>query len=198
MKIKSFTDRLFYFLGIILLSPAMLATALVIWMTMGRPVLFDQRRPGLAGKPFRIYKFRTMDETRDANGVLLPGKDRLTKLGKVLRKTSLDELPQLFNVLRGDMSLVGPRPLKMEYLEIYTPEQMRRHQVRPGITGWAQVNGRNAIDWEEKFKLDLWYVDNHSLWTDAKILYLTAMKVFKRKGIHPPGQMLPSRLKKTS
>lgn len=151
---------------------------------LGSPILFKQQRPGLHGKPFYLYKFRTMTDERDENGELLPDHLRLTPFGQFLRKYSLDELPQLFNVLKGDISLVGPRPLLMEYLELYTPEQARRHEVKPGITGWAQVNGRNAISWEEKFKLDVWYVDNRTFWLDIKILFLTVIKVLKKEGIN--------------
>jgi sugar transferase EpsL len=154
---------------------------------MGSPVFFQQRRPGLGGRPFPIYKFRTMNQARDAQGSLLPDAQRLARFGRFLRSTSLDKLPELFNVLRGDMSLVGPRPLLMEYLPRYTLEQARRHEVKPGITGWAQVNGRNAISWEQKFKLDVWYVDNCSLWLDLKILALTVIQVFQRKGISAGG-----------
>ncbi len=150
---------------------------------MGAPVLFRQTRPGLRGKPFIMYKFRTMTDERDPQGNLLPDEQRLTRLGRFLRSTSLDELPELINVLKGDMSLVGPRPLLMKYLDRYTPEQFRRHEVKPGITGWAQVNGRNALTWEEKFKLDVWYVDNWNLWLDFKILLMTLVKVFRREGI---------------
>ena len=152
------------------------------------PVLFTQTRPGLYGKPFRMIKFRSMTDARDANRELLPDAIRLTAFGKFLRASSLDELPGLWNVLKGDMSLVGPRPLLMEYLPLYTPEQARRHQARPGITGWAQINGRNAISWEEKFKLDVWYVDNQSFWLDLKILLLTIKKVFVREGISATGE----------
>lgn len=155
---------------------------------MGQPVLFRQKRPGLNGKPFDLLKFRTMTEDRDEKGDLLPDRSRLTRLSRLVRSTSLDELPELFNVLKGDMSLVGPRPLLMRYLERYTPEQMRRHEVKPGITGWAQVNGRNALTWEEKFKLDVWYVDNQSFWLDLKIIALTIWKLIKREGINQPGQ----------
>jgi sugar transferase EpsL len=155
---------------------------------MGDPVFFRQQRPGLDGKPFYMYKFRTMTYDCDENSCLLPDKDRLTPLGRFLRATSLDELPELFNVLKGDMSLVGPRPLLMQYLGRYTPEQARRHAVRPGVTGWAQINGRNAITWEEKFKLDVWYVDHHTLWLDIKILVMTLVKVFHREGISAAGE----------
>jgi len=150
-------------------------------------VIFTQERPGLHGRIFKMYKFRTMRDLRDAGGNLLPDEQRLTKLGRFLRSTSLDELPELFNVLKGEMSLVGPRPLLVAYLDRYTPEQARRHEVLPGITGWAQVNGRNAISWEEKFKLDVWYVDHQSFWLDLKILFMTLAKVFKREGISAEG-----------
>ena len=173
--------------GIILLAPVMLAVALLVLLTMGRPVLFRQQRPGLRGKPFTLYKFRTMRDARSASGELLPDELRLTTFGKWLRSTSLDELPELFNVLKGEMSLVGPRPLLMEYLPRYSPEQARRHEVKPGITGWAQVNGRNALSWEEKFRLDVWYVDHWNLWLDVKILLLTIWKVLKREGISAEG-----------
>ncbi|MEH7336801.1 sugar transferase [Neobacillus drentensis] len=166
----------------------LLVAALVRWK-LGSPVLFKQKRPGLNGKPFFVYKFRTMTDKKDNKGELLPDHIRLTTFGKLLRKTSLDELPQLFNVIKGEVSLVGPRPLLIEYLPLYTPEQARRHEVRPGITGWAQVNGRNAISWEEKFKLDVWYVDNRSFWLDIKILFLTITKVFKSEGINQQGHV---------
>jgi len=175
--------------GIVLLLPVMAIVAIIIRLTMGAPVLFRQVRPGLHGKPFVMYKFRTMLDLRDEQGNLLPDEKRLTPLGRFLRSTSLDELPELFNVLKGDMSLVGPRPLLMKYLDRYTSEQFRRHEVKPGITGWAQVNGRNALTWEEKFKLDVWYVDNWDLWLDIKILALTLWKVVKREGITHPGQV---------
>lgn len=172
---------------LIVLSPLMLTLAVLVWRKLGRPVLFRQVRPGLHGKPFVMYKFRTMTDARDAQGNLLPDSERLTPFGKWLRATSLDELPELFNVLKGDMSLVGPRPLLMEYLERYTPEQARRHEVKPGITGWAQIHGRNALSWEEKFKLDVWYVDNWSLWLDLKILWRTLWIVLRREGISAEG-----------
>ncbi|MCS6923723.1 MAG: sugar transferase [Fimbriimonadales bacterium] len=170
-----------------LLSPLMLALALLVWRKLGRPILFRQLRPGLHGKPFVMYKFRTMTDARDAQGNLLPDSERLTPFGKWLRSTSLDELPELFNVLKGDMSLVGPRPLLMEYLDRYTPEQARRHEVKPGITGWAQIHGRNALSWDEKFQLDVWYVDNWSLWLDLKILWRTLWIVLRREGISAEG-----------
>ncbi|MGI6649748.1 MAG: sugar transferase [Bacillota bacterium] len=174
-------------LGLIVLSPILAVVAVAIWMQIGRPIIFRQMRPGLNGQAFYMYKFRTMTDARDARGNLLPDEQRLTPIGKFLRKTSLDELPELINVLKGDMSLVGPRPLLMRYLDRYTPEQAKRHGVKPGITGWAQVNGRNALSWEEKFTLDVWYVDNCSLWLDLKILALTVIKVFKREGISAEG-----------
>ncbi len=163
----------------------------VIWMVrrkLGSPVFFTQMRPGLQGQPFLMVKFRTMTDARGPDGALLPDADRLTPFGRFLRATSLDELPELWNVLKGDMSLVGPRPLLMEYLPLYSPEQARRHEVRPGITGWAQVNGRNAIGWEDKFTLDVWYVDHRSLWLDFKILWLTVKKVLVREGISADGE----------
>ncbi len=163
----------------------------VIWMVrrkLGSPVFFAQVRPGMHGKPFKMVKFRSMLSERSTDGELLPDAVRLTPFGRFLRSTSLDELPELWNVLKGDMSLVGPRPLLMEYLPLYSPEQARRHEVRPGITGWAQVNGRNAISWEDKFKLDVWYVDHCSLWLDIKILWLTVKKVLVREGISAAGE----------
>jgi lipopolysaccharide/colanic/teichoic acid biosynthesis glycosyltransferase len=173
--------------GLLLLSPVLAATALSVRLSIGSPVLFRQQRPGLHGRPFTLLKFRTMRDARDAAGDLLPDEARMSRLGRLLRSTSLDELPALWNVLRGEMSLVGPRPLLMEYLPLYTPEQARRHEVRPGITGWAQVNGRNAISWEEKFHLDVWYVDHRTLRLDLKILLLTLKKVFQRQGISQEG-----------
>jgi sugar transferase EpsL len=170
-------------IAVVAASPILAIVALAIGVTMGRPILFRQRRPGLHGKPFKMLKFRTMTSATGADGALLPDAERLTRLGRFLRSTSLDELPELFNVLRGDMSLVGPRPLRMKYLDRYTPEQMRRHEVKPGITGWAQINGRNAISWEEKFRLDVWYVDNRSLWLDLWILVRTIAQVLSRRGI---------------
>ena len=167
--------------------------ALVIQHKLGRPVFFTQIRPGLHGKPFRMLKFRSMTSACDANGNLLPDSERLTPFGQRLRATSLDELPGLWSVLKGDMSLVGPRPLLMEYLPLYSSEQARRHEVRPGITGWAQVNGRNAITWEEKFKLDVWYVDHRSIWLDIRILWLTVKKVLIRDGISAEGEATMSR-----
>jgi lipopolysaccharide/colanic/teichoic acid biosynthesis glycosyltransferase len=168
--------------------PTLLLVAGLIRFRMGSPVLFKQARPGLHGKPFLLVKFRTMSDARDASGNLLPDAARLTQLGRMLRATSLDELPELWNVMKGEMSLVGPRPLLMEYLPLYDARQARRHDVRPGLTGWAQVNGRNAIPWEEKFALDVWYVDNRSLWLDVKILWHTFMRVVRHEGISAPGE----------
>lgn len=174
--------------AIILLAPLFFILSFMVAILLGSPVLFRQQRPGLGGRPFWLLKFRTMTDARGAEGGLLPDAERLTRFGRFLRTTSLDELPELMNVLKGDMSLVGPRPLLMQYLDRYTPEQARRHDVNQGITGWAQVNGRNAITWEEKFKLDVWYVDNWSLWLDIKIIAMTIWKIFKREGINQEGQ----------
>ncbi|WP_321326641.1 sugar transferase [Sphingorhabdus sp. 109] len=174
--------------GLILLSPLMLILVILIRRGMGSPVLFRQTRPGRDGKPFEMMKFRTMRDSTGANGQLLPDSERLTPLGRSLRSSSLDELPELWNVLKGDMSLVGPRPLLMEYLPLYSAEQARRHNVRPGVTGWAQINGRNAISWDEKFALDVWYVDNRTIWLDLKIIWLTIRKVLKREGISAAGE----------
>jgi sugar transferase EpsL len=185
--IKRVVDIVGASVGIILFAPVMLTVALLVLLTMGRPVLFRQLRPGLHGKPFVLYKFRTMRDACTPSGEPLPDELRLTQFGKWLRSTSLDELPELFNVLKGEMSLVGPRPLLMEYLPRYSPEQARRHDVKPGITGWAQVNGRNALSWEEKFQLDVWYVDHWNLWLDMKIVLLTIWKVLKREGISAEG-----------
>ena len=169
------------------LSPVLALIALLVGISLGRPVFFRQERPGREGRPFTIWKFRTLRELRDERGRLLPDGARLTRFGRFLRRTSLDELPELWNILRGDMSLVGPRPLLMEYLDRYTPRQARRHEVRPGITGWAQVNGRNLLTWEEKFEHDVWYVDHVSLGLDLKILALTVWKVAKGEAISAPG-----------
>lgn len=185
---KRLLDLTIATLMLLLLSPLMFVVALLVRLFLGTPVLFRQQRPGYKGRPFFLYKFRTMTEARGPDGNLLPDGERLTRLGRFLRLTSLDELPELFNVLRGEMSLVGPRPLLMEYLPRYSREQMRRHDVLPGITGWAQVNGRNALDWPARFRLDVWYVDHWSFWLDVKILLLTLWKVFKREGISQPGQ----------
>ena len=175
--------------ALIFLTPLLIVVALLVRTKLGAPVLFRQERPGLHGKPFTLYKFRTMTDERDVDGELLPNERRMTRFGKLLRSTSLDELPELINVLRGEMSLVGSRPLLMDYLSLYTPEQMRRHEVKPGITGWAQVNGRNNLSWEEKFALDVWYVEHYNVWLDIKILFTTAQKVVKREGISPEGQV---------
>jgi sugar transferase EpsL len=185
---KRFLDILLALLALILLSPLMTLIAVLVSISLGRPILFTQERPGCHGKPFKIYKFRTMAEKRDAGGALLPDGARLTGVGRFLRAASLDELPELINVIKGDMSIVGPRPLLMQYLDRYTSEQARRHEVKPGLTGWAQVNGRNAITWEEKFKLDMWYVDHQSLWLDLKIIGTTVLKVMCREGISEAGQ----------
>lgn len=185
---KRALDLLIALPALVLLSPVIGAVALLVRRKLGAPVLFRQVRPGLHGQPFALYKFRTMTDARDAQGALLPAAARLTPFGRLLRKTSLDELPQLWNVARGDISLVGPRPLLMEYLPLYSPEQARRHEVRPGITGWAQVNGRNAISWEEKFRYDVEYVERQSLAFDLRILLLTALRVFQRAGVSPQDQ----------
>lgn len=173
--------------ALLLLFPLLIGLAFLVRGKLGSPVLFRQRRPGKDAKPFEMLKFRSMTNACDGEGRLLPDAERLTPFGRFLRSTSLDELPELWNVLRGEMSLVGPRPLLMEYLPLYSPEQCRRHEVRPGVTGWAQVNGRNALTWEEKFALDIWYVDNRSLWLDMKILVLTLGKVCKQSGISAVG-----------
>ena len=185
---KRIFDLIATLLGLIFLSPFILLTALCIAFFLGTPIIFRQQRPGYKGKPFFIYKFRTMIEASDSAGNLLPDSERLTRLGRFLRALSLDELPELYNILRGEMSIVGPRPLLMEYLDRYSPEQMRRHDAYPGLTGWAQVNGRNAITWQDKFRHDVWYVDNWSFWLDIKIILLTLWKVIKREGISQPGQ----------
>lgn len=170
-----------------ILSPLLLALTILVRWKLGAPVFFRQQRPGRDGQPFWMYKFRTMTDARDAAGQLLPDSQRLTRFGKFLRATSLDELPELWNVIRGEMSLVGPRPLLIQYLPLYSSEQSRRHDVMPGITGWAQVNGRNSLSWEEKFACDVWYVDNLSLWLDLKILWLTVFRVIRRDGISAAG-----------
>ena len=180
---KSIFDKTLALFLIILFSPIYIVVSLLIFFKMGSPILFRQKRPGYKEKIFGIYKFRTMTNEKDANGNLLPDDKRLVGIGKFIRSTSLDELPQLFNVLKGEMSFVGPRPLLEEYLPLYNEKQKRRHDVKPGITGWAQVNGRNAISWEQKFDYDVWYVDNQSFWLDIKILWLTFLKVVKRSDI---------------
>ena len=185
--IKRLFDLLVSALLLLLLAPLMAVIALAVRWRLGAPLFFCQQRPGRRGQPFTMGKFRTMLDSRDAEGNLLPDEQRLTPLGRFLRRASLDELPELWSVLRGDMSLVGPRPLLMRYLPRYTPRQARRHEVAPGITGWAQVNGRNAISWEARFELDVWYVDNWSLWLDAKILLMTLLAVVRREGISQAG-----------
>lgn len=172
---------------LVVLAPLIIVTAIVVWSTLGRPVLFRQIRPGLHGRPFRLYKFRTMTDARAPDGEPLPDEQRLTRAGKFLRRASLDELPQLINVLKGDMSLVGPRPLLMEYLPLYSPRQAKRHDVRPGITGWAQVKGRNALTWEERLELDAWYVEHASLALDLKILLLTVRQAMSGHGVSAEG-----------
>ena len=184
---KRIFDLLFLVGSAVFWVPVLLVLAVVVRRKLGSPVFFRQQRPGLEGKPFYLRKFRTMTDARDASGALLPDAERLTPFGRWLRSSSLDELPELLNVLKGEMSLVGPRPLLMQYLDRYTARQARRHEVPPGITGWAQINGRNAISWEEKFELDVWYVENRSVWLDLKILFLTFFKVFRREGISAPG-----------
>jgi sugar transferase EpsL len=185
---KRALDFIVAVLVLFLLWPLILIVAFLIAMWLGTPVLFTQQRPGLHGRPFTIYKFRTMTFEKDEHGELLPDEQRLTSFGRWLRRFSLDELPQLFNVLKGELSLVGPRPLLMEYLPLYTPEQARRHDVCPGITGWAQVNGRNAISWEDKYRYDVWYVDHKSFWLDMKILWMTLRHVVSGAGVSQPGQ----------
>ena len=188
-KMKRLFDFLATLLALFFLLPVILLVAILIRFKLGSPILFTQKRPGLNGKTFKMMKFRTMLDGKDKQGNLLPDDERMTKFGALLRSTSLDELPGLFNVLKGDMSLVGPRPLLVQYLPLYSDEQARRHNVRPGITGWAQVNGRNAISWEQKFKFDVWYVDNQSILIDLKILLLTVKKVFIRDGISADGHV---------
>jgi sugar transferase EpsL len=185
---KRLLDILLATIILALISPLLIVVLILVALDMGWPVIFSQVRPGYHGIPFKIYKFRTMTETQDAQGNYLPDAERLTRLGKLLRSLSLDELPELFNVLRGEMSLVGPRPLLTQYMERYTPEQIRRHDVLPGITGWAQVNGRNILSWEDKFRLDVWYVDHWSPVLDFRILLMTVWMVMTRKGISQPGQ----------
>lgn len=191
--IKRLFDILASSLGLLLLSPVIAIVAWQIRRKLGSPVLFRQVRPGLDGKPFEMIKFRTMRDAVDAQGNPLPDSERMTPFGSFLRSSSLDELPELWNVLKGDMSLVGPRPLLMEYLPLYSPEQYRRHEVRPGVSGWAQVNGRNALSWEDKFKLDVWYVDNRSFWLDLKVIFLTLKKVVVREGISAEGEATMSK-----
>jgi sugar transferase EpsL len=185
---KRIFDLVIATLGLILLSPIILLTAVFVRIFLGTPILFRQTRPGYKAKPFTVYKFRTMTDARDAQGNPLPDELRLTRFGQFLRASSIDELPELFSILRGEMSFIGPRPLLMEYLPLYSAEQMRRHDVYPGLTGWAQVNGRNAVDWQTRFALDVWYVDHWSFWLDIKIVFMSLWKVIKREGISQPGQ----------
>lgn len=191
---RNFGKRLFDLVlvipALIMLAPVMALVALLIRVTLGSPVLFWQQRPGLYGQPFKILKFRTMTNIRDSQGRLLPDGKRLTPIGRFLRRTSMDELPALINVLRGDMSLVGPRPLLIRYLDRYTPEQARRHEILPGVTGWAQVNGRNTVNWDERIAMDVWYVDNYSMWLDLKIMFLTCIRVLSRKGLIEEGDLV--------
>jgi Sugar transferases involved in lipopolysaccharide synthesis len=185
---KRIFDLLVTILGLVITLPLLFIVSLLVWIFLGTPILFLQKRPGFKGRPFTTLKFRTMTERKGSDGKLLPDSERLTSFGRFLRSTSLDDLPQLWNVLTGEMSLVGPRPLLMGYLDRYTPRQRRRLEVKPGITGWAQIHGRNILDWDEKFRLDVWYVDHRSFWLDLKILFQTPWKVFKREGISQPGQ----------
>jgi lipopolysaccharide/colanic/teichoic acid biosynthesis glycosyltransferase len=193
--LKRYLDILGALLGLLVLLVPLLILALLVRWNLGAPVLFVQERPGFQGRVLRIYKFRTMTDTRDARGLPLSDAARLTSFGKWLRATSLDELPEIFNVLRGDMSFVGPRPLLVEYIPLYSPEQARRHEVRPGITGWSQINGRNAVDWDQRLAMDVWYVDNRSVWLDFKILMLTVVKVIRRDGISQEGQATMERFR---
>lgn len=185
---KRLFDLIASALALIVLSPVLGLTALLVRIQLGGPILFRQQRPGYKGRPFHIFKFRTMIDRFAPDGSLLPDSERLTRFGRALRSTSLDELPELFNILRGEMSVVGPRPLLMEYLPLYSAEQARRHDMPPGLTGWAQVHGRNALSWQDKFRLDVWYVDHWSFWLDLKIIFLTLVKVFQREGISQEGQ----------
>ncbi|GKV57395.1 putative sugar transferase EpsL [Sporosarcina sp. NCCP-2222] len=195
---KRIFDVVASFLALLLLSVIIGLTALLIKLKIGSPVIFTQDRPGYRGEIFRLYKFRSMTNERDTHGQFLPDELRLTSFGRLIRKLSLDELPQLWNVLKGDMSFVGPRPLLVEYLPLYSERQSKRHNVRPGITGWAQVNGRNAITWEEKFELDVWYVENRSFWLDLKILFMTVLKVLRSEGISQNGQATMTKFRGTN
>ncbi|MBD62555.1 MAG: hypothetical protein CMD68_00535 [Gammaproteobacteria bacterium] len=190
---KTIIDLSLSIFAIALLSPILISIGLIILFSIGRPIIFVQTRPGYDKRPFKFYKFRTMTNFVNDSGDLLPDEARLTKLGSFLRKTSLDELPSLWNVVKGDMSLVGPRPLLMDYIPHYSEQQIRRHEVKPGITGWAQINGRNLITWEQKFKLDIWYVDNQSLWLDIRIIILTVWKVITGEGVNPKGRSIMKR-----
>ena len=185
---KRIFDLTFALIALVILSPVLILTAIFVRIFIGSPILFTQQRPGYKGRPFHIYKFRSMTNRFAPNGSLLPDSDRLTRFGSILRSLSLDELPEFFNILRGEMSFVGPRPLLMDYLPLYSPEQMRRHDVMPGLTGWAQVNGRNAIDWPSRFRMDVWYVDHWSFWLDIRIIFMTVSKVVLREGVNQEGQ----------
>ena len=185
---KRIFDLTFALIALIILSPVLILTAIFVRIFIGSPILFTQQRPGYKGRPFHIYKFRSMTNRFARDGSLLPDAERLTRFGRILRSLSLDELPELFNILRGEMSFVGPRPLLMDYLLLYSPEQMRRHDVMPGLTGWAQVNGRNAIDWPSRVRMDVWYVDNWSFWLDIRIIFMTVSKVVLREGVNQVGQ----------
>ncbi|MFZ2491241.1 MAG: sugar transferase [Thermoanaerobaculia bacterium] len=193
--VKGIFDRIVATLALVLLGPVMLATALLVAIRLGTPVLFVQERPGLGGRIFRLFKFRTMTDEQGPDGELLPDEVRLTSFGRTLRRLSLDELPQLINVLRGELSLVGPRPLLVEYLPLYSAAQARRHDVKPGITGWAQVNGRNAVSWPEKLAMDVWYVDNRTLWLDLRILWMTVVRVFSGAGVSQDGRATTERFR---
>lgn len=197
IQFKYFSDRVIAVLLIIILLPILMLLCFIVNIKLGKPVFFKQIRPGLKGKIFGMYKFRSMTSETDTNGELLPDEIRLTRFGKILRASSLDELPELINIIKGEMSFVGPRPLLVEYLEFYSDEQMKRHNMKPGITGWAQVNGRNAISWEEKFELDVWYVENWSIWVDIKILFLTVYKVLRRDGVSQEGHVTMEKFKGT-
>jgi len=195
---KSLLDKILALILLVLFSPFMIITALMVFFKIDKSIFFTQERPGLNEKIFTIYKFKTMSDERDSDGKLLPDEKRLSQIGKTIRKMSLDELPQLFNVLNGDMSFVGPRPLLVEYLELYSDEQKRRHEVKAGITGWAQVNGRNAISWEDKFKYDVWYVNNQSFRLDMKILWMTFLKVIKRSDVSSASSVTMEKFKGSS
>lgn len=194
---KRFFDIVFALLALVVLSPILMVVACLIGSGIGRPIIFRQKRPGRGGKPFIMYKFRTMTNGVDNNGELLPDEQRLLPLGLFLRKTSIDELPEFWNVLKGEMSLIGPRPLLIEYLPLYSERQKIRHQLRPGISGWAQVNGRNAVDWAERLEMDVWYVENRSTWLDLKIICMTIAKVIKRDGISSPGHVTKEKFEGT-
>jgi len=198
LKIKRAIDFCLAFFCLVAGAPVLVLCVACLWIAQGRPIFFKQVRPGYRGRPFVLYKFRTMHETKNNHGDLLPDGQRLSSVGRFFRSMSLDELPEIWNVLKGDMSFIGPRPLLMQYLSRYTSEQMRRHDMMPGITGWAQVHGRNTISWEEKFKYDVWYVDHWSFWLDLKIFFLTIWKVFKREGISQAGQATAQEFKGSS